>query len=237
MTRLRETVRHRLADAVERIRALPPTSWVGIALLGGAVILIGRVTWSTPDIGARLLRDVTLFIVGPAALALYFGGDIGWRINRRALLDAVLLAALVAPFYIVGSTLPTVREYYPMWRTTLELGEFLPHALQLLVLAFAAETYYRGLLCVGVRELGFRCVLISPVVYAMMHTAKPPIELVLSAPTDVLFGAVDYRSGSILPSTVAHGAGLVLLDWLVLRDPVLPPDRVLEALGWLPIPL
>jgi len=112
-----------------------------------------------------------------------------------------------------------------------------PHAVQLFFIALGAETYYRGLLCVGVRDLGFRCVLISPVVYALMHTGKPPVELLLSGPTDVLFGAVDYHSGSIPPSTVAHGFGFVLLDYLVLRDPVLPPDRVLETLGWPPVPL
>ena len=230
-------VARRVSATVERCVGLLPSAWVGLALLGGAIILFGRVTWSTPDMTARLSRDLTLFVVTPALLAYRFGGDIGWRINRAAIRDALLLAAFVAPFYVVGSTLPTVREFYPMWRTSLAFGEFVPHAIQLMVLAFATETYYRGLLCVGVREIGFKCVFISPVVYAMMHVSKPPIELVLSAPTDVLFGAVDYRSASILPSTVAHGCGLVLLDFLVLRDPVLPPELVLRWLSWVPVPL
>lgn len=232
-----DDIRGHIRTAVRVPITAAPTPWVAIALLGGAAILLVRVSWSTPGIEERVLRDVALFVVAPLVLAFRFGGDVGWRINRKAVRDALLLAAFVAPFYIVGSTLPTVRQYYPMWYTTPELGSFVPHAVQLFVLAFAAETYYRGLLCVGVRELGFKCVFISPVVYALMHTGKPPIELLLSAPTDVLFGAVDYQSGSILPSVVAHGGGLVLLDWLVLRDPVLPPEVVLEWLGWLPIPL
>ena len=107
-----------------------------------------------------------------------------------------------------------------------------------MVVVVAAETYYRGLLCVGVsEEFGFKSVFISPVVYALHHVGKPPIELVLSAPTDVLFGAVDYDSDSILPSIVAHGLGLGLLDWLVLHDPLVPPETVLGWLRWLPIPL
>lgn len=227
----------RLRDRVRAVGVQPPSRWVAAALLGGAVIILARVTWTARGLEARVLRDVTLFLVGPAALAVAFGGDVGWRIDRRAVRDAVLLAAFVAPFYVVGSALPSIRAYYPMWRTSPALGSFAPHAVQLFVVAFAAETYYRGLLCVGVRELGFRCVFISPVVYAAMHTTKPPIELALSAPTDVLFGAVDYRSGSILPSTVAHGGGLVLLDWLVLHDPVVPPSRVLRWLEWVPVPL
>jgi membrane protease YdiL (CAAX protease family) len=125
-----------------------------------------------------------------------------------------------------------------MWQTSPALAAFLPHALQQLVVVVAAETYYRGLLCVGVgEEFGFKSVFISPVIYAFHHVGKPPIELVLSAPTDVLFGAVDYDSDSILPSIVAHGLGLGLLDWLVLHDPLIPTETVLGWLRWLPIPL
>lgn len=229
--------RRHVSGVADRLRAVPPTPWVGLALVFGAAIAVLRVSWDVPGIDARLARDLTIFVALPALLAVRYDGDIGWRIDRTAVRDAALLAVFVAPFYVVGSTLPTVREFYPIWGTTLAFGDFLPHAVQLFLVAFAVETYYRGLLCVGVRDLGFRCVLISPVVYALLHTGKPPVEVLLAGPTDLLFGAVDYNSGSILPSTVAHGCGYVLLDYLVLRDPLLPPDRVIEALGWLPVPL
>jgi membrane protease YdiL (CAAX protease family) len=138
---------------------------------------------------------------------------------------------------VVGCALPTVRAYYPVWATSTALAAFLPHAAAQFLVALAAETYYRGLLCVSVRELGPVAVLISPVLYALHHVGKPPVELLLAGPTDVLFGAVDYRSRSILPSVVAHGLGLALLDWLVLHPPVVPPARVVGALRWLPVPL
>lgn len=232
-------------DPVSRLRSvavaaasrLGPSPWAVFALLAGAAILLARLWWSTPTLGERVVRDLTLFVAAPLALGAVYGKSIGWTVNRRAVLDALYLAAFVTPFYIVGSTLPTIREYYPLWSTATALDSFLPHAVQLFLLALAAETYYRGLLCVGLREFGFKCVFVSPVVYALMHSSKPPIEFLLSGPTDVLFGAVDYRSGSILPSTVAHGCGLVLLDWLVLHDPVLPPEQVLRALDWLPVAL
>lgn len=211
--------------------------WVLLSLGVGAVILLIRLGVSTSSIEQRIVRDLTLYVGVPLGLGTAYGRRIGWTINRRAVFDTILLAAFVAPFYVVGSAIPTVRAFYPMWPTSPAFGQFVPHAVQLFLLALAAETYYRGLLCVGIREIGFKSVFVSPIVYAMMHTGKPPIELLLSAPTDVLFGAVDYRSGSILPSTVAHGLGLVLLDWLVLHDPLLAPGRVLRWLGWLPIPL
>ena len=218
---------------------IPRLSWVQTSLLAGFCLAVLWSLWSVPptSLDARLVRDVTVFVGLPGALALARGRDLGWRVDRRVLRNTLLLACFVTPFYVVGSSLPTIRAYYPMWATDTALAAFVPHAAAQFVVAAAAETYYRGLLCVGVREIGFKSVFISPVVYAFHHVHKPPIELLLSAPTDVLFGAVDYESESIVPSVVAHGFGLALLDWLVLHPPVVPTATVVRALSWLPIPL
>jgi hypothetical protein len=210
-------------------------SWVQRALLVGAVLAVLWTGWSTSGLRDRMLKDTLLFIVVPAMLAATHGRRLGWRIDRVAVRNTLLLAAFVTPFYVVGSALPSVRAFYPMWGGSVET--YLPHVLQQFVVVLAAETYYRGLLCVGVRDLGRKAALISPVLYAFHHLGKPPIELLLAGPTDVLFGLVDYESDSILPSVVAHGFGLALLDWLVLHEPVLPPETVLEALEWFPVPL
>jgi hypothetical protein len=197
---------------------LDELSWVQRTLLVGLVLSVLWSAWQVPrgNLTMRALRDAVVFIALPAALAITHGRHLGWRVDRRAIRNAVLIALFVLP----------------------ALGSFLPHALQQFVVVVAAETYYRGLLCVGVRdEVGFKSVFISPIVYALHHVGKPPIELLLSGPTDVLFGAVDYDANSILPSIVAHGMGLALLDWLVLHPPLLPPEQVLEWLSFLPIPL
>jgi len=217
---------------------LPELTWVRAALVVGAVLTVAWTRWHGSGLDARVVSDVVIFVLVPVALAAAFGKDLGFQVDRRAVRNSVLLAAFVLPFYLVGSTLPTVRTYYPMWGLdSAAPAAFLPHAAKQLLVVLAAETYYRGLLCVGVREVGFKSVFISPVVYAVAHFAKPPIEIVLSGPTDVLFGAVDYKSESLFPSVIAHGAGLVLLDWLVLHDPVLAPAQVLSWLSWLPVPL
>ncbi len=219
-------------------RRWPSPTWVQLSLGVGVLLTVVWSLWSSTGLDARLVRDGVTFLLAPLALAAVFGRDLGWRVDRRAVRNAALLALFVLPFYVVGSSLPTIRAYYPMWGLdSAAPGEFWPHAAKQFAVVLAAETYYRGLLCVGVREIGFKSVFISPVAYALAHAAKPPIELVLSGPTDVLFGAVDYRSNSILPSVVAHGAGLVLLDWLVLHPPLLAPARVLGWLSWLPLPL
>ncbi|MFC6826411.1 CPBP family intramembrane glutamic endopeptidase [Halopelagius fulvigenes] len=223
-----------LRDSLARL------TWVQRSLLLGSLLTVLWGVWTVPpsNLTYRVVRDVVVFLVFPGILAITHGRDLGWRVDRTALRNTVLLALFVLPFYLVGSSLPSIRAYYPMWETSAALGEFLPHALKQFVVVVAAETYYRGLLCVGVGdELGFKSVFISPVVYAFHHLGKPPIELLLSGPTDVLFGAVDYKSDSILPSVVAHGLGLGLLDWLVLHDPLLPPEQVVGWFRWLQIPL
>ena len=223
-----------VARAVAR-PALSGRQWVWLSLGVGVVLTVVWTLWTSAGLDARVVRDGVTFLLVPAALAALFGRDLGWRVDRRAVGHAVLLALFVLPFYVVGSSLPTVRAYYPMWGLdSAAPAAFWPHAAKQFAVVLAAETYYRGLLCVGVRDVGPKAVLISPVAYALAHAAKPPIELALSGPTDVLFGAVDYRSGSILPSVVAHGAGLVLLDWLVLHPPLLDPATVVGWLSWLP---
>ena len=217
---------------------VPPVSWVRLSLIVGVCLTVVWTAWGSSGLDARLVRDGVTFLVIPSALALAYGRDLGWRVDRTAVRNTLLLAAFVLPFYLVGSTLPTIREFYPMWGLeTAAAGAFVPHAVKQFAVVVAAETYYRGLLCVGVREVGFKSVFISPVAYAVAHISKPPIELVLSGPTDVLFGAVDYRSRSILPSIVAHGVGLVLLDWLVLHPPLVDPTAAVRWFAWLPIPV
>lgn len=219
------------------VRPFRRLSWVQKALLVGAVLTVLWMALVPTELNRRIVVDTVLLTGGPLALGLSHGNNVGWRVDRVAVRNTLLLAAFVAPFYLVGSTLPTIRAYYPIWDTTAAPAAFLPHACKLLLLALAAETYYRGLLCVAVKEIGFGAVFISPVLYMLHHASKPPIELLLSGPTDVLFGAVDYKSDSILPSVVAHGGGLILLDWLVLHDPLFDPTPALRLLEWLPVPL
>nr|WP_254523825.1 CPBP family intramembrane glutamic endopeptidase [Natrinema caseinilyticum] len=215
----------------------PELTWVQKSLVVGAVVALLWMQFVPNRLGPRVAVDSVLLIGGPLALGLSHGNRIGWRVDRLAVRNTILLALFVLPFYVVGSTFPTIRAFYPIWETSAAPAAFVPHAVRLMVLALAAETYYRGLLCVGVRELGFVAVFISPVVYMLHHSSKPPIEFLLSGPTDVLFGAVDYKSNSILPSVLAHGGGLVLLDWLVLHEPLFDPSIVVRYLEWLPIPL
>ena len=218
----------------ERLAAL---TWVHRSLLVGALLTLGWMHWMEPGFRNRIVWDGLFMLVGPLVLAITHREHIGWNVNRRAIRNTILLSLFVVPFYVVGSTMPSIRRFYPMWETSTSPEAFVPHALGLFFLALATETYYRGLLCVGVKDLGFKAVFISPLLYMFHHRGKPWVEFLLSGPTDVLFGAVDYKSDSILPSVVAHGAGLVLLDWLVMHDPLWPETVTVAYLEWLPFPI
>jgi len=217
-------------------RRLADTTWYQRSVvLGGALTIVWlNLHWTT--LNGRLLRDGLLFFAVPMAFAMAHERDLGWRADRGAVRDAILLSAFVLPFYVVGSTLPGVREYYPMWGLeSAALSAFLPHAIKQFLLVMAGETFFRGLFCVGLREKGPWVIFVSPVLYALLHAEKPPIELLLSGPTDALFGFADYHANSLLPSICAHGLGLILLDWLVLHDSLLDPETTAGWFEWLPV--
>nr|WP_259370406.1 CPBP family intramembrane glutamic endopeptidase [Salinarchaeum laminariae] len=226
-------------DAIATLsRRLAATSWFQRSVVLGGLLTIVWMNLSLHGLDQRLLRDGLLFFAIPMAFALAHDRTLGWQVDRRAVRDALLLSAFVTPFYVVGSTLPGVREFYPMWGLeSAAPAAFVPHAIKQFLLVVAGETFFRGLFCVGLREKGPWVAFISPVIYALLHANKPPIELLLSGPTDVLFGLSDYHANSLLPSICAHGLGLILLDWLVLHDPLIDPETAAGWFEWLPIVL
>ena len=121
-------------------------SWTAKSLLWGFVLTVLWMRYSPAGLDRRIVVDGLIFFVGPMALAVTHGRDIGYRVDRRAIRNAVLLALFVLPFYLVGSSLPSIREFYPMWGTAAELrdpGAFAVHAVKQFSLVLAVETYYR----------------------------------------------------------------------------------------------
>lgn len=205
--------------------------WVPTAVVTGLALAGIWALWGVSTLEERLLRDAVLFLVVPLGLAGATGRDIGWRVDRAAIRSALYLSAVVLPVYVVGSTLPGVRSAYPVGAATSSGLAFCYRAGLLLALVVAAETFFRGLLCVGIRRIGPVAILVSPVLYALQHVGNIPLELALAAPADVLFGAVDYRTGSILPSIAAHGTGLLVLEYLTMHPPLFAPGDVLAIMA------
>jgi hypothetical protein len=205
---------------MSRGRSLPfGLPWVPTALAIGILLIAAFELRTVPTLQVRLVRDGLLFLLIPLAIGALAGRRLGWTVDRRALLVAAGLTLAIVPIYVVGSTLPSVRAGYPMGGP-LPAGGFPQRAVTLVALVVATETLYRGLLCVGIREIGPASILVSPILYAFQHLGGVPLAILLSAPADLLFGASDYYADSILPSIAAHSAGLVLLEWLVRQPPL-----------------
>lgn len=193
--------------------------WVPSALVTGVSLVVAFELWTVPTLGDRLVRDGILFFLLPLGLGALAGRRLGWQVDRRAVAVTLGLTLAILPVYVVGSTLPSVRAGYPMGGP-LPAGGFPQRALTLVALVVATETLYRGLLCVGIREVGPACILVSPALYTLQHLGGVPLEVLLAAPADALFGASDYVADSVLPSIVAHSAGLIALEWLTRQPPL-----------------
>jgi membrane protease YdiL (CAAX protease family) len=90
------------------------------------------------------------------------------------------------------------------------------------VISIATETFYRGLLCVWIRDIGPKSILVSPIAYAAAHIGKPTVEVIGSGPADIVFGYFDYKSESIIPSIVTHSLGMAAVDWLCQHPALFP---------------
>ncbi len=215
-------------------------TWVQLSLLVGALIAVAWSYWPSTggSLNLRVFRDVCLYMAIPGALAVTHGRHLGYRVDRKAIRNTLVLAAFVVPIYVVGSSLPTIRTYYPMWETNAALGNFLPHAVKQFIVVLAAETYYRGFLLrrraedrlqERVREPDNLCV--SP-----PWANRPSRSSCRDRPTCCSARWITTVTRFCRPSwpTVSDS---MLLDWLVLHDPLIPPETVLHWLAWLPVHL
>ena len=215
--------------------ATPDRQYWSLAVLASVpIVALAWTRWSTATFGERILRDAIVYGALSVGLAAGYDGslreELGWTLDRETAIAAVGLTVFVLPFYVVGASLPAVRNAYPMWGVTLEFPGYLVHALGLLVLTVVAETYFRGLLCVGLRHLGPAAIVVHVPVYVLVHVPRPTIEMALSAGVGLLFGWVAYRTRSIFPVVVAHFVGLVVLDVMVSLPPLFP-----DAHAYLPV--
>lgn len=187
---------------------------------------------ATPTLKDRVLKETFLFIFLPYLFLKLNGKHLSKvKINRRTLKNTLILLLLMLPFYVIAASIPQVREYYPIWSHGAGILGFLGMQGKQTVISIATETFYRGLLCVWIRGIGPKSILVSPVVYAAAHIGKPTVEVIGSGPADVVFGFFDYRSESIIPSVVTHSVGMATVDWLCSHPALFPElGRIIENL-------
>jgi len=173
---------------------------------------------------AQLYADVAIFLLLPLAVAIALGfkpKELGLRLGetRRSLPLTALLLLASSPLIFIASRFPIFYNYYPMfsWARGGILG-LAAYELFILVLMLSTEFFFRGFLMFGTKKLGaMQSNLLQAVPYALVHIAKPPLELPASLVGGLLFGWLDQRYKSILPSVILHCGFNLVMDIFCLQ--------------------
>ena len=150
-------------------------------------------------------RAILFGLVPLAVVVLVFRdrpGRYGLQLGdwRAGLGLALLGCAVMTPIALLLAQVPSFRDYYAVsWAPPLDL--VVTHALDLV----AAEFLVRGFLLFAlVRVFGGAGVLIATLPFVFAHLGKPEIELFSTLFGGLVYGWVNWRTGSILYSAGAH---------------------------------
>ena len=141
-----------------------------------------------------LLVVVFAFRDRPAAYGLRLGD---WRWGGGL---AVLGCAVMTPVILVLAAQPAFRDYYAIsWAPT---GDLLATYITDLV---PAEFLIRGFLLFALlRSMGPIGLVVATIPFVFVHLGKPEVELFSTMVGGLVFGWLNWRTGSIVWSAAAH---------------------------------
>ena len=141
-----------------------------------------------------LLTIVVLFRDDPRRYGLRLGS---WRVG----LGLALAGGLVmTPIILVVARVPEFRSFYAQSAAPLP-GVLLTNALDLA----SAEFLFRGFLMFALlRIAGPIAVLVATFPFVMSHLGKPEAETLSTLGGGLVFGWIDWRTGSIVWSALFH---------------------------------
>ena len=153
----------------------------------------------------QAIERFVLFGMVPLALLLAVREDprrYGLRIGdaRRGLILLGVLSAVTLPVIVLAARLPEVRDWYaPSMSTAGDVT--LSNALDLV----PAEFLIRGFLLFALlRVVGPLGVVIAVVPFAFTHIGKPDLEMLSTLGGGLVFGWLNWRTGSIWYSGIYH---------------------------------
>ena len=120
-----------------------------------------------------------------------------WRAGAAV---ALVGCAVMTPVVLALVQLPAFAAYYaPQAASPLDVG--LTTALEVI----PAEFFYRGFLLFALlRVAGPIAVIIATLPFAFVHLGKPELETLSTLGGGLLYGWLDWRTGSVLWSGLAH---------------------------------
>ena len=123
-------------------------------------------------------------------------------IDKKDILMVFLLLILSLPLSFFAAHLPDFRSFYLKHSLT-PIGVF-NRAFRM----FITELFFRGfLLFILSKRFGKISIILQDIPYVLIHIGKPFLEIPYSAIAGIIFGSINYRSKSFLPSFLLHAIG------------------------------
>ncbi|WP_297494836.1 CPBP family archaeomyxosortase MrtA [Thermococcus sp.] len=142
--------------------------------------------------------------------------------GREGLKLFLILFVLSIPLSIYGATIPSMRNYYPVFHYS-SLTTFLLGELGMGLIMLAHEAFYRGfLLFLLARKNEWLAIILQDVPYTIVHLGKPGIEVPYAFVAGIIFAKMDLKGKSFLPSFLLHWLGSAFFDLLCASSFAVP---------------
>ena len=133
---------------------------------------------------------------------------------------SIFLFIIAVPLMLYASGLESFRNYYPLWAPAkITVENFIIYELAIGAVMLYTEFFYRGFLLFGLsksKKYGKYANLIQSFIYMIRHIGKPGLEVPYSFFAGYIFGLIDMRCKSILPSFMLHFLGSVVFDLMII---------------------
>jgi len=185
------------------------------------------VPWLIPaSFWEHVVAVLAAYLLAPLAVSTALGfrpKELGFKPpNRRGVKLFLLLFALSIPLSLYGTTIPSMRNYYPVFPYS-GPGSFLLGELGMGLVMLAHEAFYRGFLLFPLAEKSEPLAMIlQDIPYTLVHVGKPGIEVPYSLIAGVIFAKMDLEGESFVPSFLLHWLGSAFFDLLCASSFAVP---------------
>ncbi|WP_099210671.1 CPBP family archaeomyxosortase MrtA [Thermococcus henrietii] len=189
------------------------------SLLYALLFPLSFVPWLIPaSFWEHVAVVLIAYLIVPLAISTALGfrpEELGLRFpNRKGIKLFLLFLALSIPLSLYGATIPSMRNYYPVFPYS-GPGSFLLGELGMGLIMLAHEAFYRGFLLFPLaRKNEWLAIVLQDIPYTLVHLGKPGIEVPYALAAGIIFAKMDLEGESFAPSFLLHWLGSAFFDIL-----------------------
>jgi len=175
---------------------------------------------------AHAMYVAVFYLLLPVLVGKLMGfgpGEFGLKLpNKRGWKLFAVLFALSIPLSLYGATVPSMRNYYPLFSYS-GPGSFLLGELGMGLIMLAHEAFYRGFLLFPLAKKNeWLAIVLQDIPYTLVHIGKPGIEVPYALVAGIIFAKMDLEGESFLPSFLLHWLGSAFFDVLCASSLAVP---------------